>query len=85
MNTSRNKLALQHENRNKHFFVGKCVDLNVNETDQGGYGCDAYTSAASCGKYDDEDFYSYKLCCNCGGGKFGIIYICDKSIISELF
>ena len=33
--------------------------------------CDAYTNAAKCGKNDDQDFDSVKMCCNCGGGAFG--------------
>ena len=52
-------------------ILGECHDTSDNKTDADGYGCDAYTDGADCGMQDDEYFNSFKMCCNCGGGKFG--------------
>ena len=52
-------------------FIGTCVNIHDNKTDTEGYGCDAYTNKSRCKKYDDLDFDSIKMCCNCGGGGIG--------------
>ena len=52
-------------------FIGTCVDIHDDKTDEEGYGCDAYTNKSRCGKYDDLDFDSIRMCCNCGGGGIG--------------
>ena len=61
----------------QQLLLGKCVNLDGNKTDKEGRGCDAYSEASTvyhddrCAKYDDEDFASLEMCCNCGGGGFG--------------
>ena len=52
-------------------MLDTCLNTHGNTTDKDGYTCEAYTTDASCGKYDDGDFDSYKKCCSCGGGAFG--------------
>ena len=51
-----------------------CVDTDDGATGGDILGCRQYTPGGSnplnvCGKYDDSDFVSNKLCCACGGGK----------------
>ena len=53
---------------------GTCVNIHDSKTDDEGYGCDAYTNKSRCGKHDDLDFKSMKMCCNCGGGGIGTCF-----------
>ena len=53
----------------------ECWNINGNKTDKNGRLCDEYDSGLECGKYDDEDFDSLEMCCGCGGGKKGKIFL----------
>ena len=66
--TTTNCSKFKHDN----FVIGKCWNTNGDKTDRDGDSCSAYTSAAGCGKYDDDDFKSRSMCCICGGGRYGI-------------
>ena len=46
------------------------MDSDIGKWDQYGFGCKDYTTDSNCGKYDDGDFYSYEMCCICGGGSY---------------
>ena len=50
------------------------MNVHGNKTDDNGYDCDSYKTAADCGKHDNDNFDSYKMCCSCGGGVFGRVY-----------
>ena len=54
-------------------FLGACVNTHGNKTDQKGHGCNEYKTSTICGKNDHEEFDSFKMCCSCGGGRFGNI------------
>ena len=48
-----------------------CNDLDDGATDSQSspQGCSHYTAnTGDCGSYDDSDFFSYSMCCACGGG-----------------
>ena len=48
-----------------------CTDTDTyyGWTDSYGDGCDwYYGNEASCGLYDDDDFWAFWDCCACGGG-----------------
>jgi len=49
-----------------------CKDTNGDATDKEDNNCEWYTEndehGEHCGRHDDDDFGSLKLCCRCGGG-----------------
>ena len=47
------------------------MNIEGNKTDADGYDCHEYTTSERCGRYDDDDFDSFEMCCNCGGGGLG--------------
>lgn len=57
--------------------LGTCINTHGSKRDQEGYGCNEYKTSTSCGKNDHEEFNSYKMCCSCGGGRFGNIVSCQ--------
>lgn len=49
---------------------GMCENTDEDVTDPDGFGCEWYNQKpADCGKYDDSDFESDRMCCVCGGGQ----------------
>ena len=45
-----------------------CVDTDNGATDTLGYGCQGYKGYTEyCGNYDDDDFCSNTMCCDCKG------------------
>jgi hypothetical protein len=54
--------------------VEVCGDTDNGATDIDGDGCIVYTDhPIYCGGYDDDDFVSTQMCCECGGGTSGNI------------
>jgi hypothetical protein len=47
---------------------GGCTSLDNGATDVDSFACSGYTEPAWCGAYDDTDFSSNTMCCECGGG-----------------
>ena len=45
-----------------------CLDSDNGALDPYGEGCADYEDASWCGKFDDADFSSNRMCCFCGGG-----------------
>ena len=45
-----------------------CVDTDIGKWDRYGLGCKDYGDKGQCGPGDDDDFYSFEMCCICGGG-----------------
>ena len=58
--------AIQHVTL---YSVEACVDTDNGATDKDGDGCNEYSGNPSyCGNYDDDDFFSYQMCCVCVKG-----------------
>ena len=44
------------------------MDTDIGKWDRYGLGCKDYGDKGQCGPGDDDDFYSFEMCCICGGG-----------------
>ena len=49
-------------------WILECADTEGSATDTAGDGCDIYGSGDCDGYWDDDDFKSSEMCCDCGGG-----------------
>ena len=54
--------------------IDGCIDTNEDSEDKSNFGCERYNNLLPyhCGIFDDEDFNANKMCCACGGGRYGI-------------